>query len=380
MPFEERTAVDIREEMALLALDERYSVMEVAELFGVTPPTVRLWRDRYREFGRTGLSDRSHAPAHCPHRTAAAIEQWIVADRARWGFGSKKILERLKEQHPNVVLPKRSTIDSILVRRGFVRRSKRRRAKPATAFAHRYVASEPGELTTIDYKGEFRLHNGRYCYPLTMVDRISRYLLACEALDSTSFERAWPVIERVFRQHGLPRAMQSDNGPPFGATHGKFSRMSVMLMSLDIQPVFGRPGRPQDNGAHERMHRELKAETAVMPARTFTGQQAVFDAFRNKYNVERPHEGIGMQRPARLYNGSPRSYPKRRSLPEYPTQWEKRKVLPGGEIKWKQAQIFISHALAGQTIGLEATDVDLWTVHFYRFQPGKLDQRDSRFI
>jgi len=380
MPLEERTTMDIREEMARLALDERYSVTEVAQLFAVTRPTVRLWRDRYRELGRAGLTDRSHATAHCPHQTASIIEQWIVSDRLQWGFGSKKILERLREQHPDVEFPKRSTIDAILSRRGLVQRIKRRRQTLVSPFVHRYTATEPGELTTIDYKGEFLLGSGRYCYPLTMVDYVSRYLIACEALKSTSFGHAWPVINSIFHRYGLPRAMQSDNGPPFGATNGKFSRMSVALMALDIQPVFGRPGKPQDNGAHERMHRELKAETAIAPAQTLLVQQAMFEAFKNKYNVERPHEGIGMQRPSRLYNGSPRPYPKRRSLPQYASQWEKRKVLPGGDIKWKHAQIFVSHALAGQTIALEATDVDLWTVHFYRFQLGKLDERMKRFI
>jgi hypothetical protein len=178
----------------------------------------------------------------------------------------------------------------------------------------------------------------------------------------------------------MPWAMQSDNGPPFGATNGKFSRLAVELMSLDIQPIFSRPGVPQDNGAHERMHRELKADTAIAPARTLAGQQTLFDAFMQKYNFERPHEGISMQRPGRLYNGSPRPYTKRRATPEYEAHWEKRKVLAGGDIKWSQKQIFISHALAGQTIGLQATDVDLWTVHFYRFRIGKLDDRTAKFI
>jgi putative transposase len=380
MPFEERTIVDIREEMALRAMDKRYRVSEVAELFNVSRPTVRLWRDRYQEFGRAGLKDRSHAPGSCPHRTDAVIEAWVVADRERWGFGSKKILTRLQERHPEAHLPRRSTIDAILVRHRLVKGKRRRRERSAAPFARRYEAVEPGELMTIDYKGEFRLRSGKYCHPLTMVDYVSRYLLACEALDSTSFERAWPVIERVFREHGLPRAMQSDNGPPFGAPHGKFSRLTVELMSLGIQPVFSRPGVPQDNGAHERMHRELKKDTTIPPGQTLAEQQKRFDAFMQKYNYERPHEGIGMQRPGRVYTASRRPYPKRRAGPDYAAHWEKRKVLPGGDIKWAQKQIFISHALAGKTLGLEATEVELWTVHFHRFAIGKLDERNGTFI
>ncbi len=379
MPLEERTIVDLREEMARRALDERYSVREVAEMFGVTRPTVRKWRERYRDQGRGGLEDRSHAPQSCPHRTQAKTEELILAERQRWGWGSKKILERLSESHPHILLPARSTADAILSRHGLVKTARVRRERSLTPFAQRYQAEKSGELTTIDHKGEFRLLNGRYCYPLTMVDSVSRFILACEALDSTSFHRAWPVILRVFREHGIPRAMQSDNGPPFGATNGKFSRLSVELMSLDIQPVFGRPGVPQDNGKHERMHRDLKRETAIEPAATFAGQQKLFNAFSYTYNVERPHEGVGMKRPARLYTPSPRPYPRRKLRPEYAAHWEKRLVTSSGEIKWRQAQIFVSQALAGQTIALELTDNELWIVHFHRFRIGKLDERNNQF-
>lgn len=380
MPIKERTIVDIREEMALRALDERYTVTEVAEMYGYSRPSVRLWRDRYREHGREGLVDRSHAPSSCPHRTDATIEAWIIGDRKRWGFGSKKILNRLQRAFPGRDLPARSTIDAIVARHGLVQKRHSRRGRQEKPFVARYVAKEPGELTTIDFKGEFLLGNGRYCYPLTMVDRISRYLLACEALSSTSFEQTWPVIERILRRYGRPLAMQSDNGPPFGATNGKLSRLTVELMTLDIQPVFSRPGVPQDNGAHERMHRELKAATTLPPERTYAEQQIVFDRFQRMYNIERPHEAIDMDRPAERYPGSARPYPNSRPKPEYEPHWETRKVLPGGEIKWRQKSIFVSHALAGQTVALEATAVDLWTVRFHRFRIGKLDEREGKFI
>ncbi len=379
MPVAERTIVDLREELAMRAMDDRYTVSEVAELFGVSRPTVRLWRDRYRAQGREGLNDRSHAPHGCPHRTAEAIEQLIVEERTRWGFGSKKILQRLEESHPDLTLPKRATIDAILVRRGLVERQRARRRRSSTPFAHRYAAREPGELTTMDFKGEFRLTNGVYCYPLTVVDRVSRYVLACTALDSMTFERSWPVIEGVFREYGLPRAVQTDNGPPFGAPNGPFSRLSVELMALGVQPVFSRPGRPQDNGSHERMHRELKAETTYPPGANLTEQQAKFDAFIHKYNVERPHEGIGMQRPARVYVRPERPYPKRRRAPEYPAHFEVRKVTHGGIIKLRQSAIFISTALIDRYIALEPTDVDQWTVHFYSFVIGKIDARTNQF-
>src|SRR5712692_2797503 len=182
MPFEERTIVDIREEMALAAMGAGATVTEVAEQFRVSRPTVRLWRDRYRLEGRTGLLDRSHAPRSCPHRTPMAMEELIVEERRRWGWGSKKLLERLQERYPEVEFPPRSTVDAVLSRRGLVSLQKERRHSPGLrAVAARYDASEPGELTTIDYKGQFRLRDGRYCYPLTLMDSVSRFLFACEA-------------------------------------------------------------------------------------------------------------------------------------------------------------------------------------------------------
>lgn len=379
MPIKERTIVDIREEMTLKVLDERYSVTEVAEMYGVSRPTVRLWRDRYREWGRAGLEDRSHAPRTCPHRTSDEIEELVVAERNRWGWGSKKILRRLEEEHPQLVLPKRATVDAILARHQLVQRRAKRKRPLTTPFVRRYEATESGQLTTFDHKGWFRLRNRQICYPLTIADSVSRFVYACQAMRSTSFGPNWRVIERVFRQWGLPWAAQSDNGPPFGPTHGRFSTMSVRLMMLDVQPVFSRPGRPGDNGRHERMHRELSAETR-RPASSMRAQQKNFDAFRTTYNEERPHEGIGMERPARLLKQSQREFPSRAPQPDYAGHFEKRKVNKNGQISWRHRRMFISEAFAGQTIGLEPTDDGIWTVHFYRFVVGKLDERQKEFF
>jgi transposase InsO family protein len=232
---------------------------------------------------------------------------------------------------------------------------------------------------TIDHKGQFRLGNGRYCYPLTVVDNVSRYLLACTALTSTRLCEAWPVIVDVFREYGLPRAMQSDNGPPFGATQGGLSLMSVRLMMLGVLPVFGRPAHPQDNGRHERMHRDLKAETTRPPAANRAYQQRSFNAFVERYNAERPHEALDMRRPANVFKPSPRPYRSPRS-PEYPAYFEARKVTSIGQIRLHNRQIFVSSALAGQTIGLEPTDEHLYTVHFYDFVIGKVDSALNTFI
>lgn len=379
MPILERTIVDLREEMTLLALDERFSVTEVALRYGVSRPTVRLWRDRYRERGRSGLVGLSHAAHRCPHRTSEEIEQLIVAERKRYGWGSKKILRRLADAHPGLDLPGRSAVEAVLRRNGLLAVPRRRRATTCSPFQSRYTAEEPAELMTIDYKGQFRMRNGQYCYPLTIVDSVSRYLLACEALSSTRLSEAWPVITRVFRQHGLPKALQSDNGPPFGSPNGGLATMSVRLMMLGVLPVFGRPAHPQDNARHERMHRDLKAETTRPPSSTRAAQQKRFDDFADRYNTERPHEGIAMQRPAGVFTTSPRPYPRRHAPPEYEPHFETRTVSASGAIKLLGHSIFIAHALEGHTIGLEPIDEQLYAVHFYGFRIGKVDTAQNAF-
>lgn len=209
---------------------------------------------------------------------------------------------------------------------------------------------------------------------------MSRYLLACTALTSTRLSEAWPVIERVFREHGLPVAMQSDNGPPFGSPNGSFSSMSVRLMQLGVMPVFGRPGHPQDNGRHERMHRDLKAATTRPPASTLPGQQKKFDGFAGHYNIERPHEGIDMQRPASVFRSSPRPFPRYRRKPEYAAHFETRKVSDGGDIKWQNHRIFVAEPFRGHILGIEPTDDGICTVHFHGFVIGKIDERTHDFI
>ena len=380
MPIRESRTVDIREEMALMAMDERFTVSEIARRYGVTRPTVRLWRERYREGGRAALVDGSHAVHDCPHRTSEIVEQLILAERAKFGWGSKKILRRLRDADPQLELPGRSAVDALLNRHGLVKRRRRGAPVRSTPFRTRYTATEPSELMTIDHKGQFRMLNGQYCYPLTIADSVSRCLLSCTALSSTRLSEAWPAIERVFREHGLPVAMQSDNGPPFGSPNGTFSTMSVRLMMMGILPVFSRPGHPQDNGRHERMHLDLKAGTTRPPAATLTAQQKKFDDFIQRYNIERPHEGIDMQRPANLFRKSPRPFPRRRLKPEYPAHFEIRTVSANGAIKWQSHSIFIAEPFHGQTVAIEPTDEGICTVHFYGFTIGKINEREHIFI
>jgi transposase InsO family protein len=379
MPIRTTTMVDLREQIAMMALSGHYAITEIAELFGITRPTVYKYRDRYRLGGRAALPDRSRAP-RSSHRTADWIVDRVIADRRRFRFGSKKIRRRMLDESSHLPWPARSTIDEILRREGLVK-PRRRRHHYHSPFQRRYEPTTPGELDTIDFKGEFRLRDGRWCHPLTMADAVSRYLLACQALPSISLDGVWPVVERVFRDHGLPQAVLSDNGPPFGG-HGlsRFSTFSVRLMELDIQPVFILPGHPEHNASHERMHRTLKESAALRPGRSFREQQRRFDAFRSMYNEERPHEGIDMDRPADRHRPSPRPFPP--SLPpiQYSTTFEVRTVSGNGSIKWLGQFVFLSHALAGRRVGLERIDDHLCNVHFGSFLIGKLNERERRFL
>ncbi len=373
------TTVDLREEIALMALSGHYTVTEIAEWFGITRPTVYRYRERYRFGGRTDLTDRSRAP-HATRRTPAWVEERVIAERRRFGFGSKKIRQRMLDDDPNGEWPARSTIDEIVRREGLVC-PRRRRPRYHSPFSQRVTPTTAGEVHAIDFKGEFRLRRGRWCHPLTMTDTYSRYLMACEALPSIRLELVWPVVERVFREHGLPSAVLSDNGPPFGAHGlGRLSTFSVRLMELGIRPVFIAPGHPEQNARHERMHRVLAESAAVRrPTESFRQQQHAFDSFRSFYNNDRPHEGIDMDRPARRHHPSPRLFPTVLNPIEYPTTFEVRAVH-SGMIKWAGTHIFVSEALSTKPIGLELVDDRLWNVYFGSFLIGKLDEAERRFV
>jgi putative transposase len=277
--------------------------------------------------------------------------------------------------------PARSTVDGIFKRAGLTQPRRKRERKRITPFLRPYEAKRPGELLTVDFKGHFRLKNGKLCYPLTLVDRVSRYVIACEALPSTHLEPAWAVMERALREWGLPDAVQSDNGAPFGASgYGRLSKISVRLMKLGVLPVFSRPAKPQDNAAHERMHRVLKEKATIPPGTSFREQQQKLDDFRETYNHERPHEGIGMSRPARLWRGGRRSFPSTIKEFRYKRWFEVRKVGHSGMLKWNKSEIFISHALATERIGLEPADADRWNVYFGSFYLGQLDERAGLLI
>ena len=294
------------------------------------------------------------------------------------GWGARKLHRLLKKEFDVPDLPCRSTVFDILKRHGLVKHRRRRQRwqHPGAAALH---TEAPNEVWTIDFKGQFKTRDGIYCYPLTVLDNYSRYLLACTALTNVKTLGTKRALERLFREFGLPQAIRSDNGPPFASTgiHG-LCELNVWWMKLGIVHQRIRPSSPQENGAHERMHRTLKAATTRPPARSLRGQQWKFDSFRSEYNTERPHETLDDEAPASLWVPSPRIFPARLLPPEYPSHFELRRVSNAGEFKLGAQHRFISQALKGDYIGLEEIDDGIWNIVYYKTLLGRLDARTGK--
>jgi transposase InsO family protein len=351
---------------------------ELCEHYGVTRPTGYKWLARWRAHGEAGLLERGRTPHACPHRTAGEVEAQLIAARRRYGWGATKLVHVLRAQHPAVVWPSRSTVNAILDRHGLLRKQRRYRTR-AHPGAAPLATTAPNEVWPADFKGQFKTRDGVYCYPLTVTDHFSRAVLACRALPSTKTADARPVFLALFESVGLPDAIRTDNGAPFASTAiAGLSPLNLWWMQLGIVHQRIRPGHPQANGTHERMHRELKRETAMPPANTTRAQQRRFDAFRRRYNDERPHEALGHCTPATLWVPSRRRYPARIAPPEYPSHFEVRRIRSGGTFRFRQQLPFLSHALEREDIGLEEITDGVWNVVYYRTVLGRLDERTGR--
>jgi transposase InsO family protein len=321
---------------------------------------------------------KKRADAYYANQLPQQVESLIVnlkRDKPHWG--ARKIRELLvRRLNGDVRVPAKSTIHAVLDRHGLVRRmSKRRNRATGTPLSQGVV---PNDLWCADYKGEFRLGNRSWCYPLTVTDHASRFVLLCEAMQTTREELALTAFERLFAERGLPLAIRSDNGVPFASPNGLFnlSKLSVWWLTLGIQIERIKPGHPQQNGRHERMHLTLKKEATRPPAMNTLQQQEKFDHFVDEFNRERPHEALGMKRPADVYIASTRAY---RGLPDvsYPLHDRDIVVTACGRICMHRKKIHISTALAGQTLGIKEVDDDIWLVSFMDYDLGyiELEQR-----
>lgn len=358
-----------------------FTFKELCEHFLVSRKTGYKWLSRYKEGGLAGLADRSRCPQGCPHKTPEEVEAVIVEmkkKRPRWG--PKKIIHELRKSEPGKEWPAVSTAGEVLKRHGLVKK-RRQRSRWKHPAARPIVARRPNELWTIDFKGQFRLGDASMCYPLTIQDRMSRYIVCCDGLAGPRLLPVKKAMERLFREVGLPERIRSDNGEPF-ASHGLsgLTRLNVWWMLLGIEHERIEKARPDQNGAHERMHRELKAEVTRPPAGNMRDQRVMLRDFQNDYNCHRPHEAIGQRRPSELWSPCERPYPKRIVEPEYPGHFEVRRVRSSGDIKFKGHAQFVSHSLTGHLIGLEPVDDGVWSVIFVRTLLGRYDERKQRIL
>ncbi|RUU95289.1 IS481 family transposase [Mesorhizobium sp. M6A.T.Cr.TU.017.01.1.1] len=346
--------------------------------FGISRKTGYKLIDRYNDSGLEGLTDRSRRPYRHANQLPFQIEKLIVRakqDKPNWG--APKIRERLARLYPDVHCPAISTVHAVLDRHGLVKRRKRRRNRATgTPLSN---GCRPNALWCADYKGEFMLADRRYCYPLTITDFASRYLIACEALHTTKEAYAFTVFESVFKEFGLPSAIRTDNGVPFASPNALFnlSKLSVWWLRLGIAIERIKPGCPQQNGRHERMHLTLKLETTKPAGANFLQQQARFDDFVEEFNSERPHQALGMACPAERYSPSPRPY---RGLPQldYPFHDKAVTVTTCGRICYKRKKINLSLVFAGQTVGIKQVEDHIWLASFMDYDLGYFDDETCR--
>ncbi|PYO78944.1 MAG: IS481 family transposase [Gemmatimonadetes bacterium] len=333
---------------------------------------------RYKDCGLEGLTDRSRRPYRPANQLPFQIEKLIVQlKRERPSWGAPKIREKLRRLHSNVPIPAISTVHAVLDRHGLVSRDRKRRyrAQGTTLSKPRL----PNDLWCADYKGEFMLADRRYCYPLTISDFASRYLLSCEALSTTKETYAFTVFERVFKDFGLPQAIRTDNGVPFASPHALFglSKLAVWWLRLGIHIERIQPGHPQQNGRHERMHLTLKKEATKPAAQNFLQQQAKFDDFLECYNHERPHQALDMKYPAELYRPSPRPYHGLDEL-HYPFHDQTITVTQCGRICFGRRKINLSTVFAGQNVGVKEVSDKIWRVSFMDYDLGFFDHEIGR--
>lgn len=356
------------------------SFSQLCERYGISRKTGYKWVERYQADGLEGLTERSRRPHTVATEIPYAIRKAIIELRrqGREPLGPKKIQALLLRRFPDQPIPSKTSIYNVLKREGVLEpRPRRRRVQTSP---HRLAsASVPNELWSADFKGQFKLGNGRWCYPLTVMDHASRYLLGCQGLNGTRLVESQAVFERLFQEYGLPNRIRTDNGTPFASTAiAGLSHLSIWWIRLGILPERIEPGQPQQNGRHERMHRTLKRAVAHPPAQDQAAQQSQFDLFRTHYNEQRPHEGLGQRNPKSCYTPSTRPYPKRLPELEYPGYFDCQRVSTNGITYWRNKRIYVGYILTGEWVGLEEVADGIWAIYFGPIRLGLFDERQTK--
>jgi transposase InsO family protein len=353
---------------------------ELAERFGVSRQTIYTFIERWQKEGKAGLEDRSRRPHTSPRKTAATVERALVELKEQHpDYGPDKLVALLEEAGITLAAP---TARDVLRRHGLVKARRGRTPRWSPVGEPVIAASGPGQMMTTDYKGQFRLGNGKFCYPLTIADPGSRFVFAVEAMTINSGRQAKAVFERVFREWGVPDQILTDNGAPFCVSKsiGGISELSRWWTRLGIRHVRTQPGRPQQNGIHERMHRTLKQATTGPAEHTLNAQQKRFNLFMAEFNHVRPHQGLGQKRPATVVQRYRREYPERLPQIEYPESFLVRRVRSNGYIKWQGDQVFVGEVLIGEPVGLVQTDDETWQLYFGNRHLADWSDRKRRWV
>lgn len=366
MPWKEVKPMDQKLRFISDYLKDYFTIAELCERYGISRTTGYKWINRYRASGRPdALFEVSRRPHSSPNKTTEDVVETLLDIRDKHPYwGPRKLLCLAAKKHPDWKLPAPSTVALILKRNGYIkpRRKRTRRYHPGRPLT---VMSKANEVWTADFKGHFKMKDGLYCYPLTIADGYSRYLLTCRGMLSLHQQPVKAVFKRLFERYGLPEKIRTDNGNPFASNAlGRLSRLSAWWIRLGIIPELIEPGCPEQNGRHERMHKTLKYETTIPPGANLMTQQKRFDMFRNEYNHIRPHEALEMKTPATLYQPSARAMPSLLPAIQYPAHYEVRRVSKNCGIRWNHRRICVSHVLAGEYIGLEEIDNGIWDVYY----------------
>lgn len=374
-----------REAFVTACLNRRERIVDICDRFGISEKTGHKLLARVRTEGLAGLAPRSHTAHVLPHRIAPDVAARVLALRRKYPlYGPAKLRDWLLQHEPGVAWPAASSIGALLARAGLVRPRRRRdrSLEHVQLSGGRTVALAPNHVWTADFKGEFRLTNGQYCYPLTVLDLHTHYLLGCTALPTTAVAPTRARFVRLFQEHGLPLVLRSDNGVPFAQPNalGRLGALAFWWVRLGIRPEHITPARPAENGAHERFHKTLKAAATRPPSSSLRSQQQRFDRFRQEYNTERPHESLPAHRPpATQYTAATRPYPVRLPPLLYPPEAAVRLVDAGGSIRWHTERLFLSGNLAGEYVSLTPTAAELVTIAYGHLALGEYDPQLHRF-
>jgi len=382
MPWKESHVMNERMNF-VVRIESGERVKDLCEEYGISRKTGHKFLQRYREYGPLGLFDESKRPHRLARKYPDEIRARVIQskkDHPTWG--AKKLYVELNKLEGILKLPCEGTMHSWLDQNGLVKKRGRKRYKSDLHRVIGGVSKSPNDVWSADFKGEFRVGNGKYCYPLTISDHYSRYLVSCESLESPNGIGGRRVFDEAFRQYGLPNAIRTDNGTPFvGRGLGGLSRLSIWWLKLGIKIQRIEPGHPEQNGRHERMHLTLKQETTRPSGKNLLQQQERFDDFIEEYNTKRPHEALGMKVPAKVYKPSVKEYPRETPEPEYPFHDIVKTVSPGGSVSFvgRNKAFFLGSALSGEKVGLRELKDNKWLVSFINLDLGYLDGKKCVF-